>query len=55
MDEPHLDHNAVTGEIRSLLCHKCNVGLGHFNDDPELLRRAVEYLGRTYETKSSSS
>lgn len=32
--------------IRGPLCHNCNVGLGHFRDDPDLLRSAVDYLIR---------
>lgn len=40
----HVDHNHDTGEIRALLCHKCNVGIGLFSDDAELLKSAVEYL-----------
>ena len=46
MKEPHLDHNPVTGKMRSALCHKCNVGLGHFNDSTKLLRKALKYLER---------
>jgi hypothetical protein len=42
-----LDHNHSTDEVRGLLCHHCNTGLGLFRDNPELLRAAIAYLGRT--------
>ena len=32
--------------LRDLLCHKHNVGLGYWDDDPEALRRAAEYIER---------
>ena len=40
----HIDHNHATGSPRGLLCHGCNVGIGHFVDDPGRLARAIEYL-----------
>ena len=41
-----IDHDHKKGIIRGLLCHGCNVGLGHFKDDPSLLQRAIDYLGK---------
>lgn len=40
----HVDHDHVTGEIRGLLCFGCNGALGQFRDDPNVIRRAVDYL-----------
>ena len=40
----HVDHDHYTGKIRALLCAQCNVGLGSFNDSPELLNEAARYL-----------
>lgn len=40
----HVDHCHLTGKIRGLLCHKCNVGLGHFDDNLALLEKAATYL-----------
>ena len=39
-----VDHCHQIGKIRGLLCHKCNSGIGYFNDDPDITERATKYL-----------
>lgn len=39
-----VDHCHVSGEVRKLLCPPCNVGLGMFKDNPELLLKAADYI-----------
>lgn len=41
---PDVDHDHESMHYRGLLCKLCNKGLGLFRDDPELLRRAAEYI-----------
>jgi hypothetical protein len=41
-----IDHDHETGEIRGVLCGRCNVALGWFRHDPKRLRAAAEYLER---------
>jgi hypothetical protein len=39
-----VDHDHESGELRGLLCHRCNCGLGYFGDNLANMRRAVAYL-----------
>jgi len=43
----HVDHCAETGNVRGLLCHSCNLGIGHFFHQIDFLKSAIEYLIRT--------
>lgn len=47
----HVDHSHTTGEVRSLLCHRCNVVLGLIDENPEIAKRIIAYLttGQTNE------
>jgi hypothetical protein len=39
-----VDHDHNAGEVRGLLCTRCNVILGMISDDINILQRAIAYL-----------
>lgn len=39
-----VDHNHKNGNVRGLLCARCNTGLARFMDNITNLRRAVRYM-----------
>jgi hypothetical protein len=39
-----IDHDHGRRKLRSLLCGRCNLGLGNFKDDSAALRRAADYV-----------
>ena len=47
----HADHDHDTNEPRGVLCHNCNVALGNFQDNPEILQAAIEYLKKYSEVE----
>lgn len=42
--ELFVDHSHETGQVRELLCQKCNTGLGMFRESREFLSSAFKYL-----------
>ncbi len=43
-DKFFVDHDHVTGKVRGLLCHHCNVSIGMAKDDPAVLEKLAAYL-----------
>jgi hypothetical protein len=41
-----VDHDHVTGNVRGLLCHTCNVLLGSIEKDQERVEKVMEYFDK---------
>lgn len=39
-----IDHDHKTGEVRAILCSKCNSAIGLMNEDTNLFEKAIAYL-----------
>lgn len=39
-----VDHSHEDNKVRGLLCYKCNMGLGYFNDSIIKIQEALKYL-----------
>jgi hypothetical protein len=42
----HIDHDHASGVVRGMLSFRCNAALGQFDDEPDRLRRAADYIER---------
>jgi hypothetical protein len=40
----HIDHCHDTNNVRGLLCNDCNLALGQFNDNTDIMDNAIKYL-----------
>lgn len=39
-----VDHNHTTGDVRGLLCRRCNMVIGNVEESKELLTTLIDYL-----------
>jgi len=47
-----VDHCHVTGKIRKILCTNCNAALGHLREDPDIIKRSINYLNYWHKENS---
>ncbi len=42
-----IDHCHKTDKVRGLLCNACNIGIGVFDETPQIMKNAIKYLETT--------
>ena len=47
MENVVVDHNRKTGQVRGIICRRCNTALGMLGDDIEGLTKFMMYLSRS--------
>lgn len=45
-----IDHHHGSGQVRALLCSRCNAAIGLMNENSDWLRRAARYVDKSFET-----
>ena len=45
-NHPCVDHNHETGEVRGLLCRRCNLSISYI-ENKDFLQKALQYLGES--------
>lgn len=49
-----IDHDHKTHKVRGLLCHTCNTAIGQLNDDPVLIKKALDYVKMDHNIPTST-
>lgn len=44
--DKNIDHDHKTGNVRGILCNKCNMGISLFDDNKIILMSAIDYLNK---------
>jgi hypothetical protein len=45
--DTHIDHCHNTNKVRGLLCNNCNMALGQFMDNTDIMDNAIKYLQKS--------
>jgi hypothetical protein len=54
-NKPVIDHCHNKQVVRGVLCMNCNLGLGHFKDNTNLLNNAINYLNNVKYSKNKEN